>query len=508
MNETAQLPAIEEKSGDSRPLLASSRAPIFLGALACLAMLALHAYPLIRPWLFDDDFTLLTDCWTWESTKEILWVPFNENAMPPMPLARLFDFVLVRLAGPVTNLPGVAGLQGPLAMLAAMWLVYLFVRREMGHSFYGLVAMILFGVSLKYFEAVSWFAGSFITVTLVFILLSLLAGQSWRLTSRPSRLAWCVFFTALAPFWFASGVLAGPLCCLYLLPQDDDRPRSLHRWLPSLIPLFGSALFLLVALVMKQVPLPDANSPPFLEVFNPFVGLVYSGRSMVDNLVLGVLSGAGRVCPLELAPFALAAIFLAGAWWWKRAPRRRLLLLGFGFILLSYWLTYSGRAAFPYEGPLHQWNRYQLLPFLGLVLFVCGGLPSRQGTLFQLDSSGRLTRAQFLALSLLTAVLFILQFPIGLIGHIRTDPDAEAQMAVLQHIVEVDARCREYRISAETARQTLPFLEIPYSTTPGAGYPPRINGWQWLRGSRHPRPYDNFDEVRRLLEVESVHKSY
>src|SRR5260370_9353046 len=121
MNETAQLQAIEEKSGDSRPLLASSRAAIFLGAFACLAMLALHAYPLIRPWLFDDDFTLLTDCWTWESTKEILWVPFNENAMPPMPLARLFDFVLVRLAGPVTNLPRFAGLPWPLAMLAAMW---------------------------------------------------------------------------------------------------------------------------------------------------------------------------------------------------------------------------------------------------------------------------------------------------------------------------------------------------------------------------------------------------
>jgi hypothetical protein len=273
--------------------------------------------------------------------------------------------------------------------------------------------------------------------------------------------------------------------------------------LSAILPVLGSVFSLLILLIMKEVPHPDANSPPFLEVFNPFVGLVYSGRSMVDNLVLGVLSGAGRVCPLELAPFALAAIFLAGAWWWKRAPRRRLLFLGFGFILLSYWLTYSGRAAFPYEGPLHQWNRYQLLPFLGLVLFVCGGLPSRQGTLFQLDSSGRLTRAQVLALSLLTAVLFILQFPIGLIGHIRTDPDAEAQMAVLQHIVEVDTRCREYRISAETARQTLPFLEIPYSTTPGAGYPPRINGWQWLRGSRHPRPYDNFDEVRRLLEPES-----
>jgi hypothetical protein len=477
-------------------------APFFVGTAVCLAMLALHSYPLIRPWLFDDDFTLLTDCWTWESTREILWVPFNENAMPPMPLARLFDYVLVQLAGPVTALPRVAGLQGPMALLLATWLVYLFVRREMGHSFYGLVAMILFGISLKYFEAVSWFAGSFITVTLVLILLSLLAAQSWRLTARPSRLACCVFLSTLAPFWFASGILAGPLCCLYLLPQDDDECRSVRKWLQALAPIFGTVISLLVLLALKQIPHPDPEARPFLEVFNPFVGLIYSGRSIVDNLVLGVLSGAGMVCPLELVPVALAVIFLVGAWWWKRAPRRRLLALGCGFILLSYWLTYSGRAAFPYEGPLHQWNRYQLLPFLGLVFFVCGGLPSRQGTLFLLDPSGRLTRGQLVGLSLLTAILFILQFPIGLIGHMRTDPDAEAQMAVLRHIEEVDARCRTYRISAETARQALLFLEIPYSTTPGAGYPPRINGWQWLRGSADPLPHKDVKEIQRLLESE------
>ena len=512
MNETAQLPALEPRADSSRALPGRSKGPFILGLVACLAMLALHSYPLIRPWLFDDDFTLLTDCWTWESTKEILWVPFNENAMPPLPLARLFDFVLVQLAGPITNLPRVAGLQGPVALLAAMGLVYLFVRREMGHAFYGLAAMILFGVSLKYYEAVSWFAGSFITVTLVLILLSLLAAQSWRLSKRPSRLAWCILFTTAAPFWFAPGILAGPLCCMYLLPQDEDLETGrqgekekktvsagLRVSLSALLPILGGGIALLVLLVMKQVPNPNPNAPPLLHVFNPFVGLVYSGRSMVDNLVFGVLSGAGKVCPLELAPFALAAIFLAGAWWWKRAPRRRLLFVGFGFILLSYWLTYSGRVAFPYEGRLHQWNRYQLLPFLGLVLFVVGGLPSRQGTLFQLDPSGRLTGGQVFGLLLLTAILFMLQFPIGLIGHIRTDPDAEAQMAVLRHIEEVDTRCREFHISAETARQALPVLEIPYSTTPGAGYPPRINGWQWLRGSDEPLPHEDLDEVRRLL---------
>ena len=102
-------------------------------------------------------------------------------------------------------------------------------------------------------------------------------------------------------------------------------------------------------------------------------------------------------------------------------------------------------------------------------------------------------------LAILLAILVGLQFPVSWIGHLRTDYDAAEQMAVLRHIEEVDARCQSHRISAETAREALGFLEIPFSTTPGSGYPPRINGWQWLKGSEDPLPYDDLDEVRKML---------
>jgi hypothetical protein len=116
-----------------------------------------------------------------------------------------------------------------------------------------------------------------------------------------------------------------------------------------------------------------------------------------------------------------------------------------------------------------------------------------------LDLSGRLTRGQVRALALLVVILVGLQFPVSWIGHQRTDYDAAEQMAVLRHIEEVDARCQTNRISAEAAREALGVLEIPFSTTPGSDYPPRINGWQWLKGSDDPLPYDNLDEVRKLL---------
>jgi len=67
---------------------------------------------------------------------------------------------------------------------------------------------------------------------------------------------------------------------------------------------------------------------------------------------------------------SVALLGLAGHWWWRQAPRRRLMLLGCGLIFFSYWLTYSARASLPYDGQEHsvsQWNRYHLLPYLGLV---------------------------------------------------------------------------------------------------------------------------------------------
>lgn len=482
--------------------MAKSSLPVwFFLTAAVLGMVSLHSRPLLHPWLFDDDFALLTESWDWPRTRQNLWFPYDNNVWP---LERLASYGVVRLAGRITALPRTTSLLGPIALASAMLLVYLFVKREMGHRFYGLVATIVFGVTLKYNQAVTWYAAAFLILMLDTLLLALLSAQRWRLTGRMSSMAWCIFWVALAPAWYPTGILAGPLCCLYLFPQEDQ-PVSWRQRIRALVPLLGSFAYLAVSLpqnldrlfVTKRI-----GGQTLMQTFNPIVGLEYTARSFVDNLILGVLGASGSACPIWLLPIPLALIGLAGYWWWRRAPRRRLMLLGCGLIFLSYWLSYSARASLPYEGQEHsvsQWSRYQLLPFLGLVLFACGGLPSRQGTLFQLDPSGRLTRGQVGALAFLLTILVGLQFPVSWIGHVRTDYDAEEQMAVLRQIEEVDARCQANRISAETARQALGFLEIPYSTTPGAGYPPRINGWQWLRGSDNPLPHEDLEEVRKLL---------
>jgi hypothetical protein len=465
----------------------------------------LHAYPLFRPWLFDDDFSILTQSYSCSAVRDNLWVPANEHAMP---LGRLTTRLLVWLAGRPTALPLAAAVQGPLAAALGMWLVYLFVKRELGHCFYGLVAMIAFGVSLKYNEAVAWFAASFAVLALDTTLLALLAAQRWRRTGSRSALLLCTLWAALAPAWFASGILAGPFCCLYLLPLSGERRQAkgererqscglrLLSFAPSLVPLLGSAAFLAVSLpqtagrILNTGHYHERNA---LQAFDPVAGLVLSARTVVDSLVFGVANALGTASPPYLVVLGLGLLAVAGGWWWRRAPQPRLLLLGLGFIFLSYWLIYSTRAAWPYEGFMQRWTRYHLFPYLGLVLFLCGGLPSRHGTLFRLDPTGRLTRPQLRALALLIAVLFVAQFPQGVAGHLKLDRDPLVQWQVLQRIEEVDACCREHGISAETARQALEPLDVPYS-----GEPPRINGWEWLRGSARAQPM-SIAEAKRLL---------
>src|SRR5262249_43098864 len=202
----------------------------------------------------------------------------------------------------------------------------------LGHCFYGLIAMILFGVTLKYNEAVFWFAASFAVLALDTTLLALLAAQRWRQTGRRRDLAWCVLWSALAPAWFASGVLAGPLCCLYLLPcrtSGGRKPpdgvqesgglrlplaRLLARWL---VPLLGTAAFLAVSLSQNLHHIQHAEhfqGRTAAQVFQPVAGLKLTARTLVDNLVLGV-GAFGTTCPRAAVPVVVLLLVLAGSWW-------------------------------------------------------------------------------------------------------------------------------------------------------------------------------------------------
>lgn len=455
-----------------------------MAAAACLASLALYAPALWQPVLIQDDFQILEQSWTWERTCEGIWKPHNEHVMP---LGRLLTWGLVCLAGRQTAVPGVCVLLGPLALVAGMLLTNTFVRRETGHPLPGLVAMTLFGVSCVYQQAVYWFSASFSILALDTLLLALLAAQRWREASRPRDLALVAVGTALAPAWFASGVLAGPLVALYLLPWGEEwrRPR---RWLGVPAALLGTGLFLALSLPRAAdtiMHLEHYEGQTAVEKFDIRAGMISTGRSVVDNLLLGVfgIGGFGFSLPLPAAALVLAGLAAAGVWWWRRAPHRRLLLLGLGLVVSSYLLVYSARAAWGYEGvmTLLAWSRYHLQPQLGLALFLAGGLIPVAG-------APGLCRRQARAVAWLIALCFLVQLPRAVGG--RFEPN-DKQAARLRQIEDMDARCREHHIAAEDARRTLPRQEMKESAS-------RVNCWELLWGSAEPRPRPP-EEVRRLL---------
>ncbi len=469
------------------------RRVVKLAGLVLLTTLVLHAPRVAFPVLLYDDFWFLRDSWTWRAACDNLWKPVNEHAMP---LNRLTTWVLVWLAGSAPALPYVLALQGPLALLVCTALVYFFLARELGHPVYGLAGMALFGVTSQFVEAVSWYAATFALIALAFLLLGLLAAQGWRRHPRPRHLLGCVLWPALAPSCFAGGVLAGPLCALYLLlppPRGAARPRG---WpLVAAAPLLGTALFLAVSLPRVGGAIVHAehyDGKSAFEAIRLDVGLVYSARSLADNLLLGTFGISGVVLPAVVVLFVLAGMVAAGAWWWRRASHRPLLLLGLAFVFSSYLLVYSARAEWKYE-QIVVWSRYQVFAHAGLVLFLAGGLPRWHSWLTAGSGRWAPTRGRVWLTALL--VFWVTQTLRCLPFLYIQQNNGPRQHAQLRRIEAVDGLCRRHQIAAADARAALEPLPMIYGE--------EENGWELLRGSDDPRATDPA-EVRRLLGASQI----
>ena len=446
-------------------------------ALLALAVVFLHHRQLVQPAVWQDDFQILSASYRREDVRASFWQSHNEHVMP---LGRLSTWLLVQLAGEPPRLPVLAAWQGVLAVLAAMALIYWFVRKELGEPVYGVIAAALFGVSSQYREAVYWFSASFAILALDTLLLGLLAAQRYIRTANVLWLAVCAGAAALAPCWFASGILAGPACALYLVHPQSPRP-VLHRLAQAAAPLLGTAAFVLGGLLRNLdhiLHLEHWQGKTATQAFNPVVGLISTARSLVDNLLLGSFGVSGVLCPPVVVAVGLLLLAFGLVFWWGLAPARRLLAVGVALILSSYWLIYSARAEWGYERSA-TWGRYQLLSHLGLVLIVAGGLPRLAGR--------RWARLEVVAG--LFALLLLAQLPRAYVIY-----EFPQQQAALQFIADVDRHCRAEGIPADQARQALQPLRVE-------GAPDDFNGWEWLRGSADGAAADP-TEVRQRLPQE------
>jgi hypothetical protein len=223
------------------------------------------------------------------------------------------------------------------------------------------------------------------------------------------------------------------------------------------------------------------------------VGLAYSLRSTVDNLVLGTFGITGVNCPWVVIAAALPCLAVAGWFWWCSVPDRRLILLGLAFIYASYLLIYSARADWPYK-QISTWTRYQLYAHLGLVLFLCAGLPLWQDWFRDWTAVGAGRRRWITCL--VVVAYFIAQVPRSVADAASFDPQQHSDLA---YIEQVDAVCREHGIRADTARAALKNLGMASFQIAGSGE--SDNGWNLLRGSADPRPLSVEEATHFLADI-------
>jgi hypothetical protein len=470
-----------------------------LGAFICCVTVLLYSIPLVRPVLVVDDFQILAASWTWDATVQNLWVPNNEHAMP---LGRAITWLVVSLSGNMARLPFVAGLQGVLALLLAMWLVYLFAKRELGHPFFGLVAMAFFGVTTIYQQAVYWFAASFSLLALGTLLLGLLAAQNWRQSGHWQHISLATLCAFLAPMWFASGVLAGPLLSVYLFltpskqSEASATARSSRFW--AALPLLGTVAFLAISLPLTAqqiMHLEHYDGQTAIQAFMPLQGLLYTGRSIVENLVLGTFGISGVTLPVLVDLGLLAALCLLLLPWWRGSPRSGLLWLGLAFILLPYLLTYSARGTWDWEKARFtepRWSRYHLFPQFGIVLLLLTALPRLRHRFGELPADGSLTSRQRRIVVVLVLALFLINVPRGIAAGWHAFEDHDLQHPQLVSIDRIEDLCQERHISADAVRKELG------QRGPFRLGPPQMDMLTFLRGSADPLPLSR-EEVRTAI---------
>jgi hypothetical protein len=473
----------------SRPSEWTDRRGAPRGAAAVLALMAnaavlwLYFHWLRDPLIRYDDFDFLTKSRTWAAFATHVWQPMNDQAMP---LSRLAAAMLMQVAWKPSAIPYLTSIQAVAVDLLGMWLIYRFVARELGHVSYGLTAMTLWGVTSVYRECVTWYSASFFILSLDTTLVGLLAAQSWRNRGSPAAAAVCATCCALAPGWYAGGMLAGPICAMYLLhvPPDldsgtervsDRRPR----WRRAAVPLLGTVVFLAVSLPRTADAIVHKHHDEGKTVFqtlNLQVGFKNTLRTLADNQVIGAF-GVGRSEAFDGgAALAIDAILMVLAiFWWRVASHRRLVLLGIMIVLASDLLVYGARADWSYVKETRQWTRYHLFPHFGLVLALIGGLPA-----FALEQTAlkgnRLSYTQAGGLMLLMVALSIAHAPRTARPHVHIDKASE----VLLLMDRIEEACRRYGIAGDTARAALGFRQLPF------GYP-GYNAWELVRGSGTPR---------------------
>ena len=334
-------------------------------SLGALVVLAAWAF-LYREWwsaprLFADDFRYIQQSADWETTKRFLFVPFNEHVVPA---TRIITWLLVQVGG---DRPEIAFAAFSVFMfLATTVLLFLLARRVGGGEIPALAAAAWFAVATCHSEVVTWYSASQWLIAACLLLGSLLLVERRCKT----RLFFATLFAGLAPWSYSIGAIVGPFTTFWLFAWH--RRCEWRSLLPAVAGIASSiAVVVLVRRSMNDPAYWETGGRGFLEAFSPMSGFLFSVRLFVDRVLpvdlLLPWSFAGTIRAAVI--FALVGIVAVTAL--RMRPPLACLWPTVVLIALGYAITIPFRTWHSYSG-VAEWNRYQMIPQIGMALLVAG----------------------------------------------------------------------------------------------------------------------------------------
>jgi hypothetical protein len=319
---------------------------LFLIALAVACPLLIYQRRLETFTLVADDFDFVLHALSWDMTLDQLWRPHVSHWCP---LFRLLTGILRALAGRLTDLCLTFRLGPICALLLVQMLMFAWARGETDSSFGGLLAAIAMGFTSVYSIAVDYYSASQSLWALAFTLLGLTGCAAWcRAQSRGAAVV-AVAAVAMAPAWWSAGILAGPICSLYLWLRCTNN-TGIRRLVVSCAPLAATVSYLAVVQVVAwQEPLiPGFGGRATSETFRPLVAVSLTIQSVVEKLLLGNLGVTEPRLNVSQAIVLLAAGIFTFSRFTSRQGRSATLAVAVAFVILGYLLPYSFRGHIEY----------------------------------------------------------------------------------------------------------------------------------------------------------------
>jgi hypothetical protein len=362
----------------SRPLGPAATAGLV--AWTCLVPAWMLADSLLTYRLYGDDFEYVGTSRTFGRAVVNLFTPHNVHIVPAW---RLLTAAVVACAGSLSRLQGALAVASYGILAATMLLAGRLVARETGRASAGMAVAIAFGTTSLMWPAGVWYSAAQANAAGLGILATLWCVQGWHRSGGAWRVAMACVATLVASWCWTVGLIAGLVAAAYLLAAWWPRRRWATLAAAAAVAV-ASVLAAGLDLKLGGRGIEEQSTVSFhgrstREAFNAAVGISHTIQGLVERQLLG---GLATIAAPEFQQSAMLLLAFVAAWGWSRrgsGPLAPLEAAGGATMLGGSWLAWSFRGYLPFHSLRGFVPWYDVIPYLGLLLFLAGWWQAARG---------------------------------------------------------------------------------------------------------------------------------